>query len=554
MARTHGVALGLLALGMAGAACGPGAPLRPDLPKGTSTGEAFEGGVKCSAVRPPTEPDLMGWDPGSRANLSMLRSQGVVAVRYRAEGCNVELEVLSNCIGTGKYSYSPYAATDTKIAHNAQELYAELPIGAARLGGKLRGGRALRTDYTLVGMQALPVGSAYAASDLRGPDCERATHVVSRMYLGGFAMVAGETSAIEAAVSVFGAKAGGAQAQSAEHVAREGVAEACDKAQSEGKENAQCAVPLRVGLLAIAGRADGGCPAGSTFDGKACVQKQVVTQIECPPGSKLEGSRCVASVSTACTAGMHFEPGRGCVPDVTAQPASVAPSAPASPPGSTREGMALVPAGSFMMGSNDGDADEKPVHRVSVSAFSMDVTEVTVSAYEACVRAGACTADELAGAALCNWGKGDRKNHPINCVDWNQATAFCGWASKRLPTEEEWEYAARGSDGRKFPWGSDAPASQLCWNRSTNQGTCAVGSFAAGKSPFGLSDMAGNVWEWTSSGYSDDYSKNRTNAARVSRGGGWGGDVPSVVRSANRARNAPSIRSSFLGFRCARAQ
>ena len=244
----------------------------------------------------------------------------------------------------------------------------------------------------------------------------------------------------------------------------------------------------------------------------------------------------------------------------TAQAATAPPSArEATAPPSAREAMALVPAGSFMMGSDDGGADEKPVHRVSVSAFSMDVTEVTVSAYKACVRAGGCTADPIAlNEGLnehCNWGKADRKSHPINCVDWNQATAFCGWAGKRLPTEEEWEYAARGSDGRKFPWGNDAPVTQLCWNRGASKlGTCEVGSFEAGNSPFGLSDMAGNVWEWTSSGYSDDYSKNRTNAARVFRGGGWSIVDPSNVRSAFRYGGAPSFRIIYLGFRCARAQ
>jgi len=138
-------------------------------------------------------------------------------------------------------------------------------------------------------MRALPVGGAYTAADLRGPECDRATHVVSRVYLGGFAMVAGESSVIDAAASVFSAKAGASRDASAEHIAREGVAEACEKAQSDGKENSQCAVPLRVGLLAIAGRVEGGCPSGSTFDGKQCVQRQVVTQIDCPPGTKLEG-------------------------------------------------------------------------------------------------------------------------------------------------------------------------------------------------------------------------------------------------------------------------
>lgn len=275
----------------------------------------------------------MGWDSGSRANLATLRKDGVVAVRYKAQGCNVELEVLSNCIGTaGKYSYQAYPESDSKIMRNNQELYAELPIGAARLGGKLKGGRALRTDYTLVGMHVLPAGSTYQAADLKGPDCDRATHVVSRVYLGGFKMVAGEIHQMEVAARVFGAGGGASQQAGAEHVAEGGRGEACEEAQKDGKENTGCSVPLRVGLLAISGRAEGGCPSGSSFDGTQCVQKQVVTQVECPAGSKLENGRCIASVSTTCSAGLHFEAGRGCVPDATAAPPTTQPSQPAQPP------------------------------------------------------------------------------------------------------------------------------------------------------------------------------------------------------------------------------
>ncbi len=110
------------------ASCTPpnlaGEPLKP-----ATAGEAFEG-VQCSAVRPQTEPDLMAWDPGSRSNLDRLRRKGVVAVRYQARGCNVELELLLNCIGTtGKYEFSPYSANEHKVAHNASELFAQLPRG-----------------------------------------------------------------------------------------------------------------------------------------------------------------------------------------------------------------------------------------------------------------------------------------------------------------------------------------------------------------------------------------------------------------------------------------
>lgn len=214
--------------------------------------------------------------------------------------------------------------------------------------------------------------------------------------------------------------------------------------------------------------------------------------------------------------------------------------------------MVRIPRGTFMMGSDDGADDEKPVHRVIVASFEMDRTEVTVAAYQACVDTGTC---EVASAGyLCNAGKADRANHPINCVDWNQARTFCAWAGKRLPTEEEWEYTARGTDGRNFPWGSrPEPSDQLCWNRWTSkEGTCPVGSFPSGASPFGIQDMAGNVREWTSSRYSENYQEARPRYGFVPRGGSWDDSDADLVRSAIRIWDGPSYRDGNLGLRCAR--
>jgi formylglycine-generating enzyme required for sulfatase activity len=192
----------------------------------------------------------------------------------------------------------------------------------------------------------------------------------------------------------------------------------------------------------------------------------------------------------------------------------------ASGGGEATGGMARIPGGTFMMGSDGGNSTEKPVHPVAVAAFSMDVTEVTVAAYGACVTAGKCS--EPGTGDDCNWGKNDRQDHPINCVDWNQATAYCAYAGKRLPTEEEWEYAARGTDGRTYPWGNEAPRNELCWKRwASKEGTCVVGSHPSGASPFGLQDMAGNVGEWTSSNYCSYPINKCIDTARVSRGGNW---------------------------------
>ncbi|MBI4706179.1 MAG: SUMF1/EgtB/PvdO family nonheme iron enzyme, partial [Deltaproteobacteria bacterium] len=139
------------------------------------------------------------------------------------------------------------------------------------------------------------------------------------------------------------------------------------------------------------------------------------------------------------------------------------------------QAMVSIPPGTFEMGSNDGGGDEKPVHSVTVAAFEMDPTEVTVAQYRKCVSDGGCS--EPSG---CNWEESGRDDHPVNCVDWQQAGAYCAWAGKRLPWEEEWEYAARGTDGRIYPWGNGAPGDQLCWSGGSagqRSSTCAVGQF-----------------------------------------------------------------------------
>ena len=222
-----------------------------------------------------------------------------------------------------------------------------------------------------------------------------------------------------------------------------------------------------------------------------------------------------------------------------------------------------IPAGTFMMGSDNGYNSEKPAHSVTVAAFCMDRTEVTVAAYAACVKAGKCTAAEAGSDDnYCNAGVAGRENHPINCVDWNQAVRYCEAQGQRLPTEEEWEYAARGTDGREYPWGNEEPSNQLCWNGEGNdlgyangygnrRSTCPVGTYPKGRSPFGLEDMSGNVWEWTSSPWTDDFASPPVGSIRVNRGGSWDSGDPSHVRSASRGRDVPSVQYRHLGFRCA---
>lgn len=246
--------------------------------------------------------------------------------------------------------------------------------------------------------------------------------------------------------------------------------------------------------------------------------------------------------------------------------------------------MAWVEGGPFQIGNTkdtdpEAESDEAPITSVTVRSFFLDQTEVTVGDYRAYLQScGApCMMNTPGTGSDCNWtpSPSDRENHPINCVDWNQATAFCAAAKpvkKRLPTEIEWEYAARGPGRSRYPWGNEAPADQLCWKRyvsvacdmgSCHLGTCDVkaspptklGSTAlAGQS--GLYGMAGNVWEWTSSCYvpygsSPDLATQNCNSRYVIRGGSWYGDVPRLVRAALRNDVVATDWSNSIGFRCA---
>jgi formylglycine-generating enzyme required for sulfatase activity len=254
-----------------------------------------------------------------------------------------------------------------------------------------------------------------------------------------------------------------------------------------------------------------------------------------------------------------------------------------SAPGWIRGDMITIPSGSFAMGSAavDANQNEKPVHDVTVKSFRMDRTEVTVKAYGECVRAGKCSqpdayVDKRGDFHIfCNWRHSEgRLDHPANCVDFLQAQAFCAWAGKRLPTEEEWEFAARGGEDRKFPWGNQAPDQtrlNACGNAcmknlmakrfpsampmyATSDGwpeTAPVGSFPAGASKHGVLDLAGNVWEWTSTTFAN-YDGSGAEAKRVLRGGSWGGGDAGTERTTNRFRLEPGSRAQFLGFRCAK--
>lgn len=235
-----------------------------------------------------------------------------------------------------------------------------------------------------------------------------------------------------------------------------------------------------------------------------------------------------------------------------ALPPSAAPAAPPSPtpePAACPEGMVAIPGGAFKVGNAAlaSAPEEMPAFETNVAAFCMDVTEVTTAAYSACVQSGKCTASTSEGR-FCNARLEGRGDHPMNCVDWKQSSAFCEARGARLPSEVEWEYAARGgSEYRAFSWGSEPPDGRTCWKHVG--GSCRVKEFPAGA--FGLYDMIGNVWEWTDDWFGDYPWPPESGTNKVYRGGSWSRRFVKWMSPRLRNRWPPAEQGSHLGFRCA---
>ena len=250
------------------------------------------------------------------------------------------------------------------------------------------------------------------------------------------------------------------------------------------------------------------------------------------------------------------------------------------------------------MGTDDKNAPafERPAHQVTLAPFCIDKHEASTGDYRDCSDHGECKrasdtndwdgitdVERKAYDPLCNVRDvALKQRHPINCVDWEDAVQFCRSRGKRLPTEAEWEYAARGPDGRAYPWGDEAPSAQLlnacgkecvAWGKKNGvkleamyasddgwAATAPVGSFPNGASRYGVEDVVGNVWEWVADWYAEytdvedvDPSGPERGDKRVIRGGAWNGQYASWVRPTFRYRDAPSKKSHGIGFRCAKS-
>ena len=220
-------------------------------------------------------------------------------------------------------------------------------------------------------------------------------------------------------------------------------------------------------------------------------------------------------------------------------------------------------------GGFDCFPDETPLHEVFLSDFYIDKYEITNGQYARCVAAGACTPPNINSSATRAeyYGSPTFKDFPVIAVNWFQADAYCRWVGGRLPTEAEWEKAARGTDLQPFPWGDQAASCEFAAHNAFYEGQCtedtvAVGTFPKGASPYGVEDLAGNVWEWTNDWYSPFYYASslavdppgpESGEHKIVKGGVWDYSA-GVMRVSYNSDHAPQEFKLSFGFRCIRHQ
>jgi hypothetical protein len=365
--------LPLLLAAMASAGCsvaGLAAPL-VKVPKYTPPGE-----TSCGIVPSPSRPLVVEWPALDRAALEARAKQGLVAVRY--VGCDIE--VLPQCVAPARYTYA-YTSTTTKhdSVHikNEDDLYSNLPLGAAKLEAALKRSGELRVDMTIVGRYSAAL-EGVPRNELVGPDCARATHVISGLTVGEFDLSAGGRAAVSGGGSLLGkVSAGGSSTASEEDLAQDGDEHACARATGQdGHPPDGCAAPLRIEVTRIGGfRPE--CPAGFHVQGDACYpelvrqcdpetryvegrgcvpERAVPVTSDCPSGFTLRDGWCMPPISTECPEGTRYESGLGCVPVATRKEASRAAGAAASQ--SVAEARPRLPYIAHAMGPEVAEAED----------------------------------------------------------------------------------------------------------------------------------------------------------------------------------------------------
>jgi len=280
---------------------------------------------------------------------------------------------------------------------------------------------------------------------------------------------------------------------------------------------------------------------------------------DCPNGMRWSDYDVEASISGTCVVQGGPDAGVDAPPDASVDARVPDANTTDANPGGT----VLVPAGSYSRGCNAATdtctSDELPVATITLSAFFIDETEVNQESYQQCVAAGSCIAPSTTTYKPTTTG-----GHPVAGVTWQQAVDYCTWKGMRLPTEAEWEKAARGTDGRTYPWGNTALTCQLAFYGACPGGTTGavdVGTHPTGASIYGVQDMAGNVSEWVSDWYSSGYYQiapatdpqgPASGTNKVIRGGSWNA-AESFLRSADRYAVPPTLVDSRQGFRCAKS-
>lgn len=343
-----------------------------------------------------------------------------------------------------------------------------------------------------------------------------------------------------------------------------------------------------VGLIVLGALLVGGLALLNGVGGGAQAEATTVTATQVVATETMAADAGAAADLAAAAEEAAEEPTATLTPAPTATATATVSPTPAFSAGDTMvaEGdgkvMVFVPDGDFLQGSMAADPEardvEMPQRTVTLDAFWIDRTETTTAQYQQCVRAGACSPpqDTSSRQHAFYFGNADFAQHPVIWVTWNMADAYCRWSGRRLPTEAEWEKAARGTAGRLFPWGDGLPTSStanICdancpyeWaDRSLNDGywdTAPADAFPAGASPYGALNMAGNVWEWVNDFYDPNYYQvapranptgPETAASHVLRGGSWQNTWP-FIRTTTRDRETRFPENLYnVGFRCAQS-